>query len=97
MQPVLGDDERDRWDLDQLMAQRIWILTLQQSAAAAAGIRVVVHHLIHPLDRQQLRARAGMAWLAAAFAATALATLRGLKSSLKNPTTSARMGLLPNR
>jgi len=55
MQPVLGDDGRDRWDLDQLMAQRIWILTLQQSAAAAAGIRVVFDHLIHSLDRQQLR------------------------------------------
>ncbi|MEB3349499.1 MAG: hypothetical protein VKO00_05715 [Cyanobacteriota bacterium] len=27
----------------------------QQGAAAAAGIGVVLHHLIHPLNRQQLR------------------------------------------
>jgi hypothetical protein len=38
------------------MAQRIGILSLQQRAAAAADIGVVLHHLIHPLDRQQLRA-----------------------------------------
>ena len=57
------------------MAQGIWILALQQRAAAAAGVRVVLHHLVHPLDRQQLRARSGMTRLAAALAATALAPL----------------------
>ena len=45
----------------------------------AAGIGVVLHHLIHPLDRQQPRSRAGMARLTAALAATALAPLRRLK------------------
>ena len=97
VQPVLDHHWRERRDLNHLMAQRIRILAVQQGAAAAAGVQVVVHHLIHPLDRQQLRARAGMAWLAAAFAATAFATLRGIKSSLKNPTTSAIMRQLPNR
>ena len=80
MQPVLGDDGRDRWDLDQLMAQRTRILALQQGAAAAAGIRVVLNHHIHPLDWQQLRATAGMARLATALAATAFAALWGLKT-----------------
>jgi hypothetical protein len=34
---------------------------------------VVLHHLIHSLDRQQLRPGSGLARLAAALAATALA------------------------
>ena len=55
------------------MAQGVWILSIQQRAAAAAGIGVVLHHLIHPLDRQRLRPGSGMARLAAALAATALA------------------------
>ena len=61
------------------MPQRIRILAVQQGAAVAAGIRVVLHHLIHPLDRQQLRPSAGMARLTAAFAATALTPLRWLE------------------
>jgi len=40
---------------------------------------VVFHHLIYPLDRQQLRVRAGMARLTAALASTALASLRRLE------------------
>ena len=39
---------------------------------------MVLHHLIHPLDRQQLRATAGVARLATTLAATALAPLRRL-------------------
>lgn len=62
-----------------LMPQGRWILSLQQGAAAAASIRVVFHHRIHPLDRQQLRPRSRMARLTAALAAAALATLRRLK------------------
>ena len=61
------------------MAPRIRILALEQGAATAAGIGVVLHHLIHRLDRQQPRSRPGMARLAAALAATALAPLRWLK------------------
>ena len=71
------------------MAQRIWVFSPQQGAAAAAGIGVVVHHLIHPLDRQQLRPSAGMARLTAALAATALAPCRRLKA---RPVTGGRFG-----
>jgi hypothetical protein len=52
---VLDHQLRDRRDLDHLMAHGRWILSLQQGSAAAAGLRVMLHHLIHPLDRQQLR------------------------------------------
>jgi len=50
VQPVLDHQRRDRRDLDHLMAQRIWILAVQQGAAVAAGIGVVFHHFIHPAD-----------------------------------------------
>jgi hypothetical protein len=70
---------RYRRDLDHLMAQRRWIFSLQQHAAAAAGIRMVLHHFVNALHRQQLRASAGMARLAAPLAATAFATLGRLK------------------
>ncbi len=79
MQPVFNHQRRDRRDLDHLMTHRLWIISLEQSAAAAAGIGVVFHHLIHPLDRQQFRPTAGMARLTAALAATALAPLWRLK------------------
>jgi hypothetical protein len=52
-----------------------------QGAAAAAGVRVVLQHLIHPLDRQQLRSRAGMARLPAPLAAIPFAPLRRLEPS----------------
>jgi len=55
VQTVLDHHWRDRRDLNHLMAQRIRILAIKQGAAAAAGVRVMFHHLIHPLDRQQLR------------------------------------------
>ena len=61
------------------MAHGRWILFLQQGSAAAAGLRVVLHHLIHPLDWQQLRPRSGMVRLTTAFAATALTPCRRLK------------------
>ena len=66
--------------LDHLMTQWIWINTVQHLTATVAGIRVVIHHLIHSLDRQQYRPRSGMARLTAALAATALAPLRWLKA-----------------
>jgi hypothetical protein len=45
-----------------------------------ASMDIQLHHVIHPLDRQQLRPSAGMARLAAALAATALAPLRWLEA-----------------
>jgi hypothetical protein len=71
------------------MAHGIRIISPQQRAAVAAGIRVVLHHLIHPLDRQQLRATAVVARLATTLAATALAPLRRLKPRL---ITGGRLG-----
>jgi hypothetical protein len=71
---------RYRRDLDHLMAQRRWIFSLQKHAAAAAGIGVVLHHLIHPLDWQRLRPGPRVVRLTAAFAATALAPHRWLKT-----------------
>ena len=50
-----------------------------QKNQTTSHIGMMVHHLIHPLDRQQLRPGSGMARLAAAFAATALAPLRRLE------------------
>lgn len=76
MQPVLHHRQRDCRNLQNLMAQRIRVITPQQRAAAAAGIRRVLDHLIDSFDRQQLRPRSRMPWLAAALEATALATLR---------------------
>jgi hypothetical protein len=55
VQPVLDHQRRDRRDLDHLLAHGGWVLSLQQGAAVSAGIGVVLHHLIHPLNRQQLR------------------------------------------
>ena len=88
MQPMLDHQRCDRRDLDQLMAQRIWILSRKQRAATAAGIEVVVHHLIHPLDRQQLRPCAGMARLTAALRPLPLRRSGGL-----NPGPSLEGGL----
>ena len=70
------------------MAQGIWINTVQQLTAAAAGIKVVIHHFIHPLDRQQFRPTAGMALLSIPLAATALAPLWRI-----NPSPSLERGL----
>jgi len=42
-------------------------------------MNIQLHHLINPLNLQQLRPSAGMARLAAALAATALAPLRCLE------------------
>jgi hypothetical protein len=46
------------------------VLVEQQGVGAAAGVRVVRHHLIHPLDRQQLDPGFWMARLAALLSAT---------------------------
>ena len=60
------------------MPQRLWIIALLQLPATAAGFRVVLDHLIHPLDRQQLRPRSWMARLSAPLAAITFASLRWL-------------------
>ncbi len=61
------------------MAQGLWIISQQQLAATAASIRVVLHHLIHPLDRQQLRPGSWRARLSATLAVTAFPPLWRLK------------------
>jgi hypothetical protein len=48
---------------------------------------VMLHHIIYPLDRQQLRFGSGIARLATAHAATALAPLRRLE-----PVAGGRLG-----
>jgi hypothetical protein len=80
VQPVFDHHRRDWRNLNHLMAQWVWIFSSQQRAAAAAGIGVVLYHLIHPLDRQRLRPGSWMARLAAAFAATALAAFWRLET-----------------
>jgi hypothetical protein len=42
------------------------LATSQQLAPTAASIRVVLHHFVYGLNRQQLRAGSGMGRLAAA-------------------------------
>ena len=79
MQTMLDHHRRDRRDLDHLMAQRRWILSLQQGAAAAAGVRVVLHHILNSLNRQQLWAGSWMARLATPLAATAFTPLGRLE------------------
>ena len=76
---MLDHQLRDRRNLDHPVPQGLWILTLQQRAAAAACREVMLHHLIHPLDRQQLLPGSGMDGLATALAITALALLGRLK------------------
>jgi hypothetical protein len=60
-------------------ANRCGILSLQQGAAAAAGLRLVLHHIVNALNRQQLWTRTWMARLATLLAATAFAPLWWLK------------------
>ena len=79
MEPMFDHHRGDRRDLDHLMTQRIWILTLQQGAAAAAGVKMVFQHLVNALDGQLLRPCSGMARLPTPLAATAFAERGRLK------------------
>jgi hypothetical protein len=74
VQPVLDHHGSDRRDLDHPMAQRLGIVTQQQGAAAATGVRVVLHHLVNALDRQQFRPRSRLDLLATSLSATAFAS-----------------------
>jgi hypothetical protein len=47
VQPMLDHNQGERRNLDHPLAQGIWILTPQQGAAAATGIRAVPERLIH--------------------------------------------------
>ena len=80
VEPVLHRQLHTRRDLVHLMLRRNWVLALQHGVAAAAGVRVVVHNRIHPLNRQQPRPSALMPQLATALAATALALIGWLKA-----------------
>jgi hypothetical protein len=75
VQAIFDHQRGDRRDFVHLMAQRLWILALQQDAAREAGPRVVLDHLIHPLERQQFRPGSGMTLLPTPLEATALAAL----------------------
>jgi hypothetical protein len=77
---MLDHQRRDRWDLNHLMPQWLWIISLEQGAAATARRRVMLDDLINPLDRQPLRSGSWMTRLATALAATAFTPLWRLKS-----------------
>jgi hypothetical protein len=77
---MLDHHRSNRRDLNHLMAHWGWILPLQHSAAAAADLGEVLHHLVNPLNRQQLRASAGLARLTAALAASTFAPLGRLET-----------------
>jgi hypothetical protein len=87
MQPVLKHRQRDRRDLQHLMAYGIRIISQQQRAAATAGSRVMLLVIVNALRRRQHRATAGMARLPTTLAATA--TLRRHKP---RPITGGRFG-----
>jgi hypothetical protein len=77
---MLDHQGGDRRDLDHLVPMGCRILSPQQGAAAAAGVRVVLDYLVNALDRQQLGPSAGMALLPTPLAATAFAPLGRLKT-----------------
>jgi hypothetical protein len=64
--PLLDHQRRDRWDLNHLMPQWLWIISLEQGAAATARLRVMLDDLVNPLNRQQLRPGSWMARLCSA-------------------------------
>jgi hypothetical protein len=76
---MLDHQRGDRRHLDHLVPMGCRILSPQQGAAAAAGIRVVLDYLVNALDLQQLRPSEGMALLPTTLAATALAAESWLK------------------
>ena len=78
VQPVIDHQGRGPRNLDHLMPQWLQIFTLEMGAAATTGVRVLLHHLVNALDRQQLRPRSRMALLATSLAATAFAPFRRL-------------------
>jgi hypothetical protein len=66
-----AEPEKARRDVDHLMALGCRIHSREWIAAAPTGVRPMVMDALAALHRQQLRPRAGMAWLASALAATA--------------------------
>jgi hypothetical protein len=77
---MFGHLSCDRRDVDHLVPMGLWIVSLQQGAAAAAGLGVVIQHVVAALYWQQLRTDTGVPLLAAALATTALAADRRLKT-----------------
>ena len=73
---VTGHQRRDRRNLDHLMARR------RQS-------RLLLRHLVHPLDRKQLRTSCEMALLSAPLAGTTFTALWRPKTQ---PVTGGRLG-----
>ena len=60
----------------------VWIFSLQKLAAAAAGVRVVLHHLVNSLNRQQLWVGSWMARLPGAIKVSTFTLLGWLQTSL---------------
>jgi hypothetical protein len=49
--PMLDHQRRDRWDLNHLMPQWLWFISLEQGAAATARLKVMLNDIVNTLDR----------------------------------------------
>jgi hypothetical protein len=73
MQLMLDHKLSDLWDVDHLVAQRVWILTAESLTATAAGGGEMGNDLLALLRGEEITAGARMPVLAASLAARALA------------------------
>jgi hypothetical protein len=80
MQLVLDHERHNLWDVDYLVAQRLGIIATERLTATPAVAGVMGDHLLALLRGEKSRARTGMALLATALAAIALAPLGWLKT-----------------
>jgi hypothetical protein len=48
---MLDHQRRDRWDLNHLMPQWLWFISLEQGAAATARLKVMLNDIVNTLDR----------------------------------------------
>jgi hypothetical protein len=73
MQLMLDHKRSDLWDVDNLVAQRVWILPTESLAATAAGGGEMRDDLLALLRGEEIAAGARMPLLAASLTARALA------------------------
>jgi hypothetical protein len=69
MEPIFGDDRSDRWDLGDLLDQRLGIITAEIMATASAVVWLALGDPIDPLGRDQGSAVPRVARLAATVTA----------------------------